>query len=75
MLKNIHKLEDFDENDAKIVGKEQTATKKTVAKEKKVIYNGDLNVESIISSLQSLVDERDALLKRVKELEAQKPTF
>lgn len=57
--------------DAKVVGKEQTATKKTVAKENKVIYNGDLNVESIISSLQSLVDERDALLKRVEELEAQ----
>ena len=50
--------------DAKVVG----ATKKTVAKEKKVNYNGDLNVESIITSLQSLVDERNALLKEVEEL-------
>lgn len=49
---------------AKVVG----ATKKTVAKEKKVNYNGDLNVESIITSLQSLVDERNALLKEVEEL-------
>lgn len=56
---------------AKVVGKKSGATKKTVAKEKEVNYNGDLNVESIISSLQSLVDERDSLLKRVEELEAQ----
>lgn len=52
--------------DAKVVG----ATKKTVAKEKKVNYNSDLNVESIITSLQSLVDERNALLKEVEELKA-----
>ena len=32
-------------------------------------YNGELNVESIITSLQSLVDERDVLLQRVEELE------
>ena len=49
---------------AKVVG----ATKKTVAKEKKVNYNDDLNVESIITSLQSLVDERNTLLKEVEEL-------
>ena len=61
-------------SDAKVIGvKEQTATKKHVAKEKEMIYNGDLNVESIITSLQSLVDERNALRKEVEELKA-RPT-
>lgn len=60
--------------DAKVVGKkEKGATKKTVASEKKMIYNGDLNVESIVSSLQSLLDERNSLLKEVEELKA-RPT-
>ena len=56
-------------NDATIVGVGATKKKKKVAKENKMNYNGELNVESIITSLQSLVDERDALLQRVEELE------
>jgi hypothetical protein len=60
--------------DAKVIGtKDMGATKKTVAPEKKMIYNGDLNVESIVSSLQSLLDERNALLKEVEELKT-RPT-
>lgn len=55
--------------DATIVGVGATKKKKKVAKENKMNYNGELNVESIITSLQSLVDERDALLQRVEELE------
>jgi len=57
--------------DAKVVG--VGATKKTVAKGKKMIYNDNLSVESIVNSLQALVDERNALRKEVEELKT-RPT-
>lgn len=57
--------------DAKVVG--VGATKKTVAKGKEMIYNDNLSVESIVSSLQALVDERNALRKEVEELKT-RPT-
>jgi len=48
----------------------KSAQNKVVKKEKPTETNGDITVESIIAAMQGLVDERNALLERVKELES-----
>lgn len=48
----------------------KSAQNKVVKKEKPTETNGDITVESIIAAMQGLVDERNALLERVEELES-----
>lgn len=58
---------------SKIIDKKDVkpaATIKTVETKTKTEYNGDITLEQIISAMQSVVDERNALLAKVEELES-----